>query len=57
MAYFINPSHRSVYPPIVARQRLDRNVTAVTNTRATIEESLDASFSARSVSYQMKVGD
>jgi hypothetical protein len=46
----------SVYPPIVARQRLGknplivarqrlgRNVTAVTNTHATIEELLDASF-------------
>jgi hypothetical protein len=32
-------------PPIVARQRLGRNVTAVTNTNATIEELLDASFS------------
>jgi hypothetical protein len=34
-------------PPIVARQRLGRNVTAVTNTHATIEELLDASFSCR----------
>jgi hypothetical protein len=33
--------------PIVARQRLGRKVTAVTNTHATIEESLDASFSTR----------
>jgi hypothetical protein len=33
------------FPPIVARQRLGRNVTAVTNTFATIEELLDASFS------------
>jgi hypothetical protein len=41
-------------PPIVARQRLGRNVTAVTNTYATIEELLDASFSMRSVSYQGK---
>jgi hypothetical protein len=35
-AYFINPSHRSVclyvYHPIVARQQLRKNVTAVTNT-------------------------
>jgi hypothetical protein len=31
-------------PPIVARQRLGRNVTAVTNTHATIEELLDESF-------------
>jgi hypothetical protein len=32
-------------PPIVARQRLGRNVTAVTNTHATIEKLLDALFS------------
>jgi hypothetical protein len=31
-------------PSIVAGQRLCRNVTAVTNTHATIEELLDASF-------------
>jgi hypothetical protein len=42
-------------PLIVARQRLGRNVTAVTNTHATIEELLDASFSLWPVSYQ--VGD
>jgi phage terminase small subunit len=30
--------------PIVARQRLGRNVTEVTNTHANIEELLDASF-------------
>jgi hypothetical protein len=35
----------------VARQRLGRNVTAVTNTHATIEELLVTSFSMRSVSY------
>jgi hypothetical protein len=60
-AYFINPSHQSVclyvYLLIVACQRLGTNVTAVTNTRAAIEELLDASFSMRSVSYQRKVGD
>jgi hypothetical protein len=66
----------SVYPPIVARQRVcknplivarqrlgknllsllvnGRNDTAVTNTHATIEELLDASFSVWSVSYQGK---
>jgi hypothetical protein len=38
-------------PPILARQRLGRNVTAVTNTHETIE-LLDASFSMWSVSYQ-----
>jgi hypothetical protein len=57
-AYFIHPSHQSVclyvYPPIVAVQRLCRNVTAVTNTHATIGELLDASFSMWPVSYQGK---
>jgi hypothetical protein len=35
--HIINPSHRSVrvyvYPTIVARQRLDKDVTTATNTR------------------------
>jgi hypothetical protein len=44
----------SVSPPIVARQRLGRDVTAVTNTHAAIEELLDASFSMWPVSYQGK---
>jgi hypothetical protein len=56
----------SVYPLIVARQRLGKNphifvrqrlsrhVTAVTNTHATIKELLDASFSIWPVSYQGK---
>jgi hypothetical protein len=55
-----------VYPPIVARirlgksplivasQRLGRNVTAVTNTHATIGGVLDASFSMWPVLYQGK---
>jgi hypothetical protein len=43
----------SVNIPLVVRQRLGRNVTAVTNTRA-IEELLDASFSMWPVSYQEK---
>jgi hypothetical protein len=59
----------SVYPRIVARQRLgknflivdrqrlSKNVTAATNTHATIEELLDTSFSVRTVSYQGEVGD
>jgi hypothetical protein len=42
----INPSHQSVrlyvYSSIVDRQRLGKNVTAATNTHATIEELLDA---------------
>jgi hypothetical protein len=49
MAYFINSSHQSlcqyVYPPIVARQQLSKNITMVTNTHATIEELLDVLFS------------
>jgi hypothetical protein len=47
-AYFINLSHQSVclyvYSPIVARQRLAKNVTAATNKHAKIEELLDATF-------------
>jgi hypothetical protein len=39
-------------PSMVARQRLGRNVTVVTNTHATIEELLDASFPMWPVSYQ-----
>jgi hypothetical protein len=67
-AYFINPSHQSVYvyplivarellgknPPIVATQRLGKNVAAAKNTHTAIEELLDASFSKRSVTYQAK---
>jgi hypothetical protein len=41
-------------PPIAAGQRLSRNVTAETNTCATIEEVLDALFSMRPMSYQVK---
>jgi hypothetical protein len=45
MAYFINPSHQSmcpyVYPSIVARQWLGKNVTAATNTYTTKEDLLD----------------
>jgi hypothetical protein len=56
---FLNPAHQSVclyvYPPVVASQRLGKNVTATTNTYATVEELLDASFSILSVSYQRKV--
>jgi hypothetical protein len=32
-------------PPIIARQRLVKNFTAVTNTNATVQKLLDASFS------------
>jgi hypothetical protein len=47
--YYINP-------PIVARQRVGKNVTAATDAHATVEELLDASFSMRFM-YQMKVCD
>jgi hypothetical protein len=43
---------RVCMPPIVARQRLGRNVTEVTNTHATIEDLFDASFLMWPVSYQ-----
>jgi hypothetical protein len=60
-AFFINPSHQSVYlyvySHIVARQRLGKDVTAAMTTLTTIEELLDSSFSMRFVSYQRKVGD
>jgi hypothetical protein len=42
--------------PIVARQRLGKDVTAATNTHATIE-LLDASFFMPSVSYEKNMGD
>jgi hypothetical protein len=41
-------------PSIFARQRLGRNVTAVTNTHLAIEELLDGSFSVWPVSYEGK---
>jgi hypothetical protein len=41
-------------PLIVARQQLGINVTAATNTHATIEELLDQSFSMWPVSYEGK---
>jgi hypothetical protein len=44
-------------PPIVARQELSKNVTAVMNTHATIAELLDASFSMLSMLDERKVGD
>jgi hypothetical protein len=60
-ACFINPSHQSlplyVYPHIIARQQLGKNVTRATNTHAIIEELLVASFSMRSASHQRKVWD
>jgi hypothetical protein len=43
--------------PFVGRQQLGRNFTAVTNTYATIEELLDASFSMWPHVISRKVGD
>jgi hypothetical protein len=45
-----------VYPPMVARQRAGKNLTAATNTSATIE-LLTASSSMRLLSYQKEVSD
>jgi hypothetical protein len=54
--YFINDSHKSVCQHVYfARKRLHTNINAATDTRATIEELLDASFSMWSVSYQSRV--
>jgi hypothetical protein len=65
LAMIISVLHKSlpsvcVYmciPPIVARQRLGKHVTASTNTHVTIDELLYASFSMRTVLYKRKVGD
>jgi hypothetical protein len=47
-AYLINHSHQSVclyvYPPIVTRQQLGKNVTGAKYIPATLEELLDASL-------------
>jgi hypothetical protein len=52
------PSHQYVclyvYPAIVARQQLGKNVTAAMNTHI-LEKLFDAWFSMRSVLYQWKV--
>jgi hypothetical protein len=54
----LNLSHQSVclyvYPLLVARQRLGKNITAGTDKHATIEELLDASFSVRFLSSQRR---
>jgi hypothetical protein len=45
--YFIRPSHQTVsvcVSAVVARQRLSKTITAVTNILATIEELLNLSF-------------
>jgi hypothetical protein len=53
-AYFINSSHQSVYPPVIARKRLGKNVTAAMNTHTKTKELLDVSFSMWFVSYLRK---
>jgi hypothetical protein len=57
-AYFINPSFQSVclyvYPLVVTRQRLCKNITVAKNTHATIEELLVVPFPIRSLSYKKK---
>jgi hypothetical protein len=40
-----------MYPLIVARQRLGKNVTAATNKQVTIGGLLNASFSIQSVAF------
>jgi hypothetical protein len=46
-----------VFPPIVARERLGKNVTVAMNIHARIEELLDALFSEQPMSYERKVDD
>jgi hypothetical protein len=48
----VDRQRQGKFPLIVARQRLGRNVTAVRNTHATIEELLEASFSTWTVAYE-----
>jgi hypothetical protein len=59
-AYLINPYHKSVclyvHPLVIVWQRLGTHVPAATNSQATIEYILYASFSIRFVSYQRKIG-
>jgi hypothetical protein len=60
-AYFIDPFHQPlcvyVYSSNIARQLHGKYFTAATNTHATIEKLLNASFLMRSVPYERKVGD
>jgi hypothetical protein len=59
-AYFINPSHQSVYVYVYPLSLLGNGSVKTLSrqwTHATIEELLDASFTMRSVSYRGKVGD
>jgi hypothetical protein len=55
--YFINSSHQYVYSLSLLGNGSVRNITATTNTHATIEVLLDASLSMWSVSLSRKPGD
>jgi hypothetical protein len=46
-----------VYPSLIAKQRLGKNVAAAKKTHAKVGEFLGASFSMRAVSYHREVGD
>jgi hypothetical protein len=54
--YICEPIITCVYPSIVARQRVGRNVTTAMNTHATVEKFLDTSFYRRPVLYQKNEG-
>jgi hypothetical protein len=58
-AYFLNPFHQSVslYVHFTVQRFSKKKVTAEIITYATIVQLLDESFSKKSVSYQMKIGD
>jgi hypothetical protein len=64
IAYVNGILHKS-YPPVclygyltvVVKQRLCKNFTMVTNTRESVEEFLDGSFSMLSRSYHKNVGE
>jgi hypothetical protein len=67
-AYFINPSHQSVYQPIVARKRFDKiSLSLLGNGSAKLYRGNEYTrkdrriigrvFSMQIVSYQGKIGD
>jgi hypothetical protein len=45
-----------LFPLIIARQELGKDVPAATNTHETLENFLDGSFSLQSVSHERKAG-
>jgi hypothetical protein len=54
MSIVMKARYNLISTPYIARQRFGKNFTAVTNTHATIEVLLGASFSMWPVSYQGK---